>query len=676
MANDIEIRVTGTDTSGPALAAAARNAKSLRDLIDQTGVTARSTSGDIRRMSGELDVLASSSADAGNEAKESSDKYRALTREIKQTRASIRELAAEVDRVGGKSLFGRTQQSTKAKDLLPNLTQEGSKGAQSAAAGFVNTLPKAIRGYLASGPGAVLGGLVAAGMAPTLSAAVAGAVVGGVGAGGVIGGVVIAAKDSRVQAAGRQLGATITADLERSGARFVRPTIRGIQIIQGAWNDVADDVDESLAAASRYVEPLARGVAGFGRELAPGLRKAAEAAEPIVAVIREDLPKLGRAISDVMSDFADDADEGAAGVRWLFQIMEGGIRTIGGVVHGFAQMFRAVVAVDDVAIDLADHLWGWNPLFKSGIDDARKKIDELKATMEKSGESGKQAGDTIADGLFKVDEAAAEATAEVKSFSESVRTFVDDTLGARAASRGLEEAIDAATEAAAENGRTLDENTPKGRANAAALDDIAAQGWAAYEATKQLTGSQGEAEEKLIRAKTEFIRVAQSMGMSAAEAKRLADQLFALPPKVDVTVTAITSTATGQIIGFEKKINKLDGRVITVRTRITSAGEYIPGVGTQTRAHGGITGAANGGLRGALTWVGEQGPELLELPPSTTVHSAADSQRMLSGGGGGRVEVVLSVAPGADSGLMRELVKSLRYEVRDLGGNVQLALGT
>ncbi|WP_225840318.1 phage tail protein [Streptomyces sp. NK08204] len=47
------------------------------------------------------------------------------------------------------------------------------------------------------------------------------------------------------------------------------------------------------------------------------------------------------------------------------------------------------------------------------------------------------------------------------------------------------------------------------------------------------------------------------------------------------------------------------------------------------KASGGIVGAAaSGGLRSSLTWVGEQGPELLDLPAGSRVWSNPDSRRM------------------------------------------------
>ena len=52
-------------------------------------------------------------------------------------------------------------------------------------------------------------------------------------------------------------------------------------------------------------------------------------------------------------------------------------------------------------------------------------------------------------------------------------------------------------------------------------------------------------------------------------------------------------------------------------------------------------GAATGGTRSGLTWVGEQGPELVNLPSGSYVHTASQSARMASGGGSG---IVINVA--------------------------------
>jgi TP901 family phage tail tape measure protein len=112
------------------------------------------------------------------------------------------------------------------------------------------------------------------------------------------------------------------------------------------------------------------------------------------------------------------------------------------------------------------------------------------------------------------------------------------------------------------------------------------------------------------------------------------------------------------------------------------------------KASGGIVGAAaTGGIRSGLTWVGEHGPELAELPVGTRVLSNPDSMRRLAAtqapwasmlstprrgsapaAGGGRqdVNVVLEIRSSGGSSRYEEfLLEELRRMVRARGGNVQ-----
>lgn len=97
---------------------------------------------------------------------------------------------------------------------------------------------------------------------------------------------------------------------------------------------------------------------------------------------------------------------------------------------------------------------------------------------------------------------------------------------------GMEAAIDAATKAAKDNGRTLDINTAKGRANQQALDALAG-------ATVQLTNGMiknGESAESVVaaneRGRSSFIKSATAMGMSKKAATELANSLFLIPAEV------------------------------------------------------------------------------------------------------------------------------------------------
>lgn len=99
---------------------------------------------------------------------------------------------------------------------------------------------------------------------------------------------------------------------------------------------------------------------------------------------------------------------------------------------------------------------------------------------------------------------------------------------------------------------------------------------------------------------------------------------------------------TGKIRTLQAVIDGLHGKSITINisrvieTALSGVQAYVD----KHSAAGGIVGAAVGGIHNGLRWVGEQGPELMDVPAGTTVHSAADSQRMMrraqgSGGAGG-----------------------------------------
>ncbi len=136
---------------------------------------------------------------------------------------------------------------------------------------------------------------------------------------------------------------------------------------------------------------------------------------------------------------------------------------------------------------------------------------------------------------------------------------------------------------------------------------------------------------------------------------------------------------------FKEKVNSelrgIDDVEVTIRIRqvFTTVGNAVGDVGAilARRAHGGVVGqAAGGGARSGLTWVGEHGPELADLPAGSRIYSAGDSRRMAaSGGGGGGTPIVVQFL--LDGRLMAEkLVDPTREMIdRRFGGSVQAAFG-
>lgn len=132
------------------------------------------------------------------------------------------------------------------------------------------------------------------------------------------------------------------------------------------------------------------------------------------------------------------------------------------------------------------------------------------------------------------------------------------------------------------------------------------------------------------------------------------------------------SSAGARVIGI---LSNILARAQSIVSRIRGAmGRAIPFM-----ASGGISHAAEGGPRGNLTLVGEQGPELVRLPQGAQVWPHGTSMGMLSrmGGGGGDVRLVWAGGPGDEVG--KALWDWFKENVRVEGGggadSVQRALG-
>ncbi|WP_051797718.1 hypothetical protein [Streptomyces sp. NRRL S-337] len=155
----------------------------------------------------------------------------------------------------------------------------------------------------------------------------------------------------------------------------------------------------------------------------------------------------------------------------------------------------------------------------------------------------------------------------------------------------------------------------------------------------------------------------QIAGYASSAGKTSADAVFG------ASLKAAEKTVSGLQKSASRIEHAMDRAAAVIERTIKRA------LGVRGRATGGIIGAAGGGPRSAWTLVGEQGPEIADLPFGTRVRSNADTRRMLSGGaasGGGTV--VLELHSGG-ARLDDLLVEILRKAVRIRGGDVQFVLG-
>lgn len=431
---------------------------------------------------------------------------------------------------------------------------------------------------------AIGAGVVGAAMmaAPLISGVIAGAVVGGVGIGGVVGGILIAASHPEVKAAAKLTGQSLKSEMQQAGRAFVPEVLHSLQYIRTQFREMGSEMESALSGLSRFVEPLTRGVVGFVHNLLPGFQAIADYGMPVIQELADWLPRLGTLLSDVFTMFATRSFDAATALQQLWIVFELGIRSIAGTLAGLAELNSLF---EKMAFVVTGNYAGLIQ-YLAAEEAAKAGGDELNPTLQQ-----------IIAGFQGTGEKAAFSTGQIKNWLEALREGTTDNLDFRAAQREAEQAIDDATQAFKDNGRTIDNNTAKGRANNQALDRLAAASNKVYDATYKQTGSQEAAAAAAQRSRDKFIALAQKMGYTKDEAIALAGKLIAIPsPKRSVTVE--TTKAQAAVRGIKSALATINGRTVLVTVKYETKGrvpgEHIIGQGTLTKAEGGWVNGAGG----------------------------------------------------------------------------------
>jgi TP901 family phage tail tape measure protein len=295
-----------------------------------------------------------------------------------------------------------------------------------------------------------------------------------------------------------------------------------------------------------------------------------------------------------------------------------------------------------------------------------------------------------------------------KGLKEAISDLNDVNRSALDSMAGFEAAIDAAAKAAEENGGALKMNhgeldltSEKARTAEAALTDLASKTDAAAVAALNSGDSMEQVNKIYDRGRDKLMALAMQMGLTREDARALTNTILETPDKtaylrgnVDDLKAKIAEAESRLKNAKGEKNVKIQAEIDDLKAQLRAAQAEIDAMHGKTvniiynekrgearlggrEAHGGIIGgAATGGARGgSLTWVGEQGPELVRLPAGSTVHSNPDSQRMAAGmGGGGPVQVLQVEWVGWNPA--DEFMSWLKNNIRiRTGGDVQAALG-
>lgn len=262
----------------------------------------------------------------------------------------------------------------------------------------------------------------------------------------------------------------------------------------------------------------------------------------------------------------------------------------------------------------------------SSLTDAQKAAGQKKLADEAAG--------VAAEGMAAATDSAAESTAvytdALAENIEAQREAAGLVLSLRDAENAAAAAYDDAKASLEENGKTLDVNTEKGRANRSALDDIAESGYDLIESMRANGSSQTDLQQTMEKTRERFVAVAKQMGLSKGEANALADELGLIPKNVNTKISADGSQARGEGKATKDYLNSLQAQIqlaadtgtaydqanaivdyinglnatITIRDRHVSSG--LPG-----SRSGGITRAGGGSVVGPGTATSDSIPAML-----------------------------------------------------------------
>jgi len=176
----------------------------------------------------------------------------------------------------------------------------------------------------------------------------------------------------------------------------------------------------------------------------------------------------------------------------------------------------------------------------------------------------------MAKQLEEVGLSAQGAVTDISAFAKSLFAAGLLSLSSSDAAIAYQDAIDKVGESVKKNGKTLDLDTEKGRANQSAYNDLAKAAMTKAEATatetlasKGSAAAQAELQTGLKGSYTDLIAAAGQLDITGDAADTMARKALGIPKKVPID-TWVNDKATTTLDGIKGKADALDGRKVTL----------------------------------------------------------------------------------------------------------------
>lgn len=474
-----------------------------------------------------------------------------------------RDVEADV-KVNDKTKPGLSSVERNFKSTGDKISKESDRFGKSAGdsiiRGLASVSPKLAKTVAdGMGTGAQLGapllisGIVSA--LPVLSGLIGAAVTGGAAGAGILGGVALAARDERVKAAGAALASNLLSDLGTKADVFIAPVLNVIDSIGERFQENGDTIESIFANSAKFLEPLADSVLDFTGSILEGIDIAVGRAGPVMSALNDGIETLGNSIEGFFDNVSSNSEANAAVLEESFNAAAGAVNILGAALSGITYIFAQFDKV--MPLSLLGQLVG---LFEDTDDKAKEATTGLHANA--SGMQVLSDATEVAGKDFQLfNKALQDNAAAAKAADEAQRSLFDDLTQ-------VGEASDKATASAKKNGRTLSENTEKGRNNRAALSALASA-FNGYRGNLEKSGrSASEVNRVMSTQRSRLVAVAQSMGQSKSAANRLADSLLGIKPRsVSVKVNG-SAAAASNARNVREEIAQVKSKSVTVTVRV------------------------------------------------------------------------------------------------------------
>jgi len=539
------------------------------------------------------------------------------------------------------------------------MREAGKKGSESLNAGLLEG-----KAYLMVG---------AVALAAVFTGALNAALMAG-GAGAAVGlGALFLKEEPSVVSAAQRMAASVKATFADAAEPLAGPFIDALGDIESRAGRLGPALRETFSNAAPFVDKLVDAIFGLVEGALPGFNRMLARSGPVLDALAIGAASVGQTLGQMFDIMSSNPQESADAFLALIQV----INTLGLTIAWTMRIAQDAMSPVIGAINSMKGSWG-------------RLLEDL------AGGSGPLAD--IAQGAINQSQAMAQADAATKGRGESsanasehamelsgaISNLSNQLLAMSGSAIAVEAAFDSASASIRKNGKNLDINTEKGRANRTALDGIAAAALKQQESMRAAGASTSAMSNKLGRAYNQFVKAAHGAGMSKAAADRLARSYGLLPAAKHTKVTAPgASHSKAQVDALRRSLAGIKSKSVrlTISTIYKTYGKASALAAQKYNRAGLATGgvmsrAAEGGPRKNLITVGEDGPETIDLNSGTVYPTANARMQDYARGSssGGRDPIVLELrSSGRD--IDELLLKILHRAIHVRGGNVQVVLG-